>query len=231
MYNQPQLPSLNPLSIKNITVPADQKRRKRLKVLSACNECRRKKTKCNGEKPCTGCLKANVECKYSNNNPKLANNAAQHRTLSRPITPRKTTYLPPVAVSIPSSPQPKQMISEQQHVTQQSSIDDVNKSLWTTVQSIEGRLSSIENILQLLLQQQHSTEEGRYTNQLPSVNEHHRASVENGQKKRTLNNYSSDSSSVCSSIASPKITAIPSLLNDEKSTYYKPTIVQNNYYI
>jgi hypothetical protein len=38
--------------------------RKRLKVVSACSECRRKKTKCNGEKPCRNCAKANVACEY-----------------------------------------------------------------------------------------------------------------------------------------------------------------------
>ncbi|KAG2232569.1 hypothetical protein INT48_009778 [Thamnidium elegans] len=42
-------------------VDGDKTRRKRLKVVSACGECRRKKTKCNGEKPCAGCLKAHVE--------------------------------------------------------------------------------------------------------------------------------------------------------------------------
>ncbi|KAI9259473.1 hypothetical protein BDA99DRAFT_513352 [Phascolomyces articulosus] len=39
----------------------DKTRRKRLKVVSACGECRRKKTKCNGEHPCAGCIKAHVE--------------------------------------------------------------------------------------------------------------------------------------------------------------------------
>lgn len=48
----------------NKLVDGDKTRRKRLKVVSACGECRRKKTKCNGEKPCAGCLKAHVECKY-----------------------------------------------------------------------------------------------------------------------------------------------------------------------
>ncbi|KAI8974633.1 hypothetical protein BDB01DRAFT_805840 [Pilobolus umbonatus] len=46
-------------------IDGDKTRRKRLKVVSACCECRRKKTKCNGETPCTGCIKAHVECKYN----------------------------------------------------------------------------------------------------------------------------------------------------------------------
>lgn len=40
-------------------------RRKRLKVVSACGECRRKKTKCDGERPCSGCTKARVDCQYT----------------------------------------------------------------------------------------------------------------------------------------------------------------------
>ncbi|KAJ2957521.1 hypothetical protein NQZ79_g6758 [Umbelopsis isabellina] len=45
-------------------IPEDTPTRKRLKVVSACSECRRKKTKCNGEKPCHNCAKANVACEY-----------------------------------------------------------------------------------------------------------------------------------------------------------------------
>ncbi|KAI7868179.1 hypothetical protein BDF14DRAFT_1742686 [Spinellus fusiger] len=41
------------------------RRNKRLKVASACGECRRKKIKCNGEKPCSSCSKTNIECDYS----------------------------------------------------------------------------------------------------------------------------------------------------------------------
>lgn len=39
-------------------------RRKRAKIVSACSECRRKKTKCNGETPCKNCAKSNVRCEY-----------------------------------------------------------------------------------------------------------------------------------------------------------------------
>ncbi|KAI8384167.1 hypothetical protein BD560DRAFT_385190 [Blakeslea trispora] len=39
-------------------------RKKRVKILSACGECRRKKTKCNGEQPCRSCQKSNAECIY-----------------------------------------------------------------------------------------------------------------------------------------------------------------------
>ncbi|ORZ04375.1 hypothetical protein BCR42DRAFT_362392, partial [Absidia repens] len=39
-------------------------RSKRAKIITACGECRRKKTKCNGEQPCRNCLKSSVPCVY-----------------------------------------------------------------------------------------------------------------------------------------------------------------------
>lgn len=39
-------------------------RKKRAKIVSACSECRRKKTKCNGEQPCRNCQKSVAECSY-----------------------------------------------------------------------------------------------------------------------------------------------------------------------
>ncbi|KAI7900701.1 uncharacterized protein BX663DRAFT_411205, partial [Cokeromyces recurvatus] len=39
-------------------------RKKRAKIMSACGECRRKKTKCNGEQPCRNCQKSNATCIY-----------------------------------------------------------------------------------------------------------------------------------------------------------------------
>ncbi|KAL0092993.1 hypothetical protein J3Q64DRAFT_1695474 [Phycomyces blakesleeanus] len=50
-------------TIRHVTV--DKMRRKRLKVVSACQECRRKKTKCNGELPCMSCVKGSIECAYT----------------------------------------------------------------------------------------------------------------------------------------------------------------------
>ncbi|CAO3607705.1 unnamed protein product [Mucor hiemalis] len=43
---------------------AVEPRRKRAKIVSACGECRRKKTKCNGEHPCRNCEKSGVPCVY-----------------------------------------------------------------------------------------------------------------------------------------------------------------------
>ena len=38
--------------------------RRRSIVTKACVECRRRKTKCVGTQPCTGCLACNVECVF-----------------------------------------------------------------------------------------------------------------------------------------------------------------------
>ncbi|KAI8359970.1 hypothetical protein BD560DRAFT_405065 [Blakeslea trispora] len=43
-------------------------RRKRAKIVSACGECRRKKTKCNGEQPCRNCEKSGAPCIYPSAN-------------------------------------------------------------------------------------------------------------------------------------------------------------------
>ncbi|KAI8332240.1 hypothetical protein BC941DRAFT_437025 [Chlamydoabsidia padenii] len=39
-------------------------RQKRAKIVSACSECRRKKTRCNGEQPCRNCQKSSSPCVY-----------------------------------------------------------------------------------------------------------------------------------------------------------------------
>lgn len=55
-------------SIVTCRMPFDEQtpepRRKRVKIVSACGECRRKKTKCNGEIPCRSCEKSRVPCIY-----------------------------------------------------------------------------------------------------------------------------------------------------------------------
>ncbi|KAI8376543.1 uncharacterized protein BYT42DRAFT_574981 [Radiomyces spectabilis] len=60
-------------------MPADElnnePRRKRAKIVSACSECRRKKTKCHGEQPCRNCQKAAVPCIYPSANSDEKRNA------------------------------------------------------------------------------------------------------------------------------------------------------------
>ncbi|CEP19725.1 hypothetical protein [Parasitella parasitica] len=142
MYNSTEL-----AEPKAAQLPVDKTRRKRLKVVSACSECRRKKTKCNGEKPCAGCIKTNMDCKYSNS-PK-----------SRPSSNRR----PLVASSSPKPVPP--LPSQSQHALQESryyhpqsqqpsQLHTQSNDKSNTIQAIENRLNVIEDILQILLKQQ-----------------------------------------------------------------------------
>ncbi|KAI8137187.1 hypothetical protein BJV82DRAFT_583919 [Fennellomyces sp. T-0311] len=119
------------------TVPIDKTRRKRLKVVSACGECRRKKTKCNGENPCTGCIKAKVECKY----------VTSHKTRTFVRSPAMMMSTDKTQQHHASPQQPQQAHHQQQQQQQQP----------VSVEAIEERLGVIENILRALLKAQPST--------------------------------------------------------------------------
>ncbi|KAL1928135.1 hypothetical protein VTP01DRAFT_3051 [Rhizomucor pusillus] len=89
------------------------RKRKRLKVPNACHECRRKKTKCNGEKPCTRCIKLNIDCRYV--------------------------------------PSPKQKFGSQTSQKKTADKTGNNSASCITVESIEERLTVIEDILRALV--------------------------------------------------------------------------------
>jgi hypothetical protein len=63
---------------------AQAPRKKRVKIPSACSECRRKKTKCNGEQPCRNCQKVSsssssavINCVYPSATSSSATTAAE----------------------------------------------------------------------------------------------------------------------------------------------------------
>lgn len=138
-------------------VPTDKHRRKRLKVVSACLECRRKKTKCNGETPCAGCIKAKVDCKYVS-----TLQQQQHVTRSRSA-----------AAPVARHHQQQQHSSHRQHHTTAtttsmaaaaaSTSSGSNSNTTTThanratVNAIEQRLTVIEDILRALLKDRAAT--------------------------------------------------------------------------
>ncbi|CAO3590966.1 unnamed protein product [Absidia cylindrospora] len=82
-------------------VTADPPRRKRLKVVRACSECRRKKTKCNGEYPCGPCLKTNSTCQYTNTTTKLV-----QRKQTQPPTDSVSQVTPTATTSLTDKQQP-----------------------------------------------------------------------------------------------------------------------------
>lgn len=125
-----------------VQLPTDKTRRKRLKVVSACSECRRKKTKCNGEKPCAGCIKTNMDCKYSNSPKSKVNNP----TNNRPITSTNTSSFQRTTTSI-----------VEPNTTNTSTSNNTNNTS-ATIHAIESRLTVIEDILKVLLLSTNNTE-------------------------------------------------------------------------
>ncbi|KAK4520394.1 uncharacterized protein ATC70_008528 [Mucor velutinosus] len=157
-------------------VDGDKTRRKRLKVVSACGECRRKKTKCNGEKPCAGCLKAHVECKYVTSQKTsasaitaanaTASAANATTTLSAPVSntstktantakSQKMIHPPTIETSHEHT-----MLNNASLLTSAASTAPSSSTSTSTlhshptassIESIEERLGTIENILRALL--------------------------------------------------------------------------------
>ena len=155
---------MNNNSKNNGMVDGEKTRRKRLKVVSACGECRRKKTKCNGEKPCAGCLKARVECKYVYQKPNGLGvfTAAATVTVAKPIKkPTSSTTMTEMMNdgnnknNMKSSPQPMPPPSSSSSLSISTSTHSpplsTTSSSTISIEAIEERLGAIENILRTLL--------------------------------------------------------------------------------
>lgn len=119
---------MDPASSKSMD--GDKTRRKRLKVVSACGECRRKKTKCNGEKPCAGCLKAHAECKYVNS------------TKSNLIHASSSSNAVALTLDANNSNSASKVMVKPSVIPAASA---------SSIESIEERLGAIENLLRTLL--------------------------------------------------------------------------------
>ncbi|KAI8982352.1 hypothetical protein BDF20DRAFT_834981 [Mycotypha africana] len=154
-------------------------KRKRLKVVSACGGCRRKKTKCNGERPCATCIKADIECIYVNNYKiNQANNSASQRSrnneagVAQPSPPLVTStvlsaYSNTSAYNASIAQQTR--IADDHHhasiltikpTTANSILDSYRYSSANSnnnyIQSIEERLCAIENILRAMISSSNS---------------------------------------------------------------------------
>ncbi|KAI7895939.1 uncharacterized protein EV154DRAFT_494277 [Mucor mucedo] len=162
-----------------VQLPTDKTRRKRLKVVSACSECRRKKTKCNGEKPCAGCIKTSMDCKYSNSPKTKVNNT----TNNRPITstnPTNNTTNPTTTTNISNNNN-----NFQRNIHVESS-NSTNSNASATIHAIENRLSVIEDILKILLLSTNQTE-GRNSAFLP---QHQQQQQQQQQQQRNMQVHS-----------------------------------------
>ncbi|ORX45252.1 hypothetical protein DM01DRAFT_1411013 [Hesseltinella vesiculosa] len=77
-------------------------RRKRLKVATACTECRRRKTKCDGAQPCANCIKSKSNCCYVSPSTSKPTTSPHHTPYPRRATlPLAPTYSSPSPASTP----------------------------------------------------------------------------------------------------------------------------------
>ena len=70
-----------------------ERKKQRIRVQRACNICKRRKVKCDGNKPCLNCIKKEIDCEYNNssnttkkepNDPPADIDAAESSTMSPP---------------------------------------------------------------------------------------------------------------------------------------------------
>ncbi|KAF7729877.1 hypothetical protein EC973_003611 [Apophysomyces ossiformis] len=187
-------------STKDNSRPAavDPTRRKRLKVVSACGECRRKKTKCDGSHPCAGCTKARVVCEYSHSH-KARHNLDPHQYHRTSATPSTTTIgaienrlnvIEDVLFALLRSDGPRQ----------QHSADLYHPRPLHAIHVQNGPLARESKRQQPILPPLH----------------HHRAQPPLSVSSSSSSSSSSlSSSSSSSSSTSPKLSAIRTLLNDD----------------
>ncbi|KAI9303185.1 hypothetical protein BJ944DRAFT_183791 [Cunninghamella echinulata] len=124
--------------MKNNNQTEPQKRR-RLKVVRACRECRRKKTKCDGEKRCSACIKSHTDCQYI-----TSKQVSSDHTLE---TIGTTTIL--------TSTRHNHQYHQHQQKEQKESSRKQPVSIAVTVHSIEKRLTTIEDQLRYIFQKQY----------------------------------------------------------------------------
>ncbi|RAK91801.1 C6 transcription factor [Aspergillus costaricaensis CBS 115574] len=65
---------------------ARPRKRRRKYIAKACNECKRRKIKCNGQSPCQRCGRQRIDCVYEAPPPRPESSAENHETLDRLLT-------------------------------------------------------------------------------------------------------------------------------------------------
>ncbi|KAI8335705.1 hypothetical protein BC941DRAFT_514563 [Chlamydoabsidia padenii] len=119
---------------KSINEPS---RRKRLKVVRACSECRRKKTKCDNEQPCAPCVKSYSNCQYT-----MATIAPQQRhPTSKPCRTDESTT---------TTSNPTAGSNTRTRLRSPS-----RRPMTQTIRAIEQRLQEIEKTLKFLIQRRY----------------------------------------------------------------------------
>ncbi|CAO3617325.1 unnamed protein product [Cunninghamella blakesleeana] len=144
-------------------------KRRRLKVVRACRECRRKKTKCDGEKTCSACVKSQTECQYISSKQVSSDHTLETigTTTVLTSTRQKKHYqkkhqqkYPSLSSSIssqhqenPSLPTSKSSLAPPSVTSfKQSNSSSKKQSMMVSIHSIEKRLSAIEDQLKYIFQ-------------------------------------------------------------------------------
>ncbi|KAI8083101.1 uncharacterized protein BX664DRAFT_339819 [Halteromyces radiatus] len=119
----------------------DTPRRKRLKVVRACTECRRKKTKCDGEPICAPCLKSHSSCQYTTAKLIQTNNKKTETTIGLVTT----------SIKAPDENNNTIFTKNNNNNNNGKSRSPSIKKPSITIFTIEQRLSEIEKTLRLLI--------------------------------------------------------------------------------
>ena len=81
-HHQPLVRSKSIGNNNTLTLPNYKPPSRRLSSGSACEACRRRKTKCDGGQPCAYCASNSIECVHRNTRRKAANNASSSLMIS-----------------------------------------------------------------------------------------------------------------------------------------------------
>lgn len=144
--------SIIPFLINFMFNQEQEPKRKRAKVVSACNECRRKKTKCDGEQPCRGCYKSNANnCVYksvhlnlnNNNNDDIDNFANEKRNSNVTIS---NTTLESIEMRLKVIEDLLKIVLEQQQQEQQQLASSASSTCSSPFREDTHRLPSIQSL-------------------------------------------------------------------------------------
>ncbi|KAI8370714.1 uncharacterized protein BYT42DRAFT_100036 [Radiomyces spectabilis] len=137
--------------------PERATKRKRYKVTRACDVCRRKKTKCDGEQPCIGCVKAHIECHYTSSEfchhgETITRGPSANSTASTSSLSSTASLLPAIA---PKSVHSPVMANNATPSSSESPPALSPTRSCSSMEAIEERLCLIEEVLRSFLKTDH----------------------------------------------------------------------------
>jgi hypothetical protein len=152
-------------------LPNEEPKKKRAKIMSACGECRRKKTKCDGEQPCYNCNKSKSKCVYSSHN--LNNSFSNDK---RTVNNASKATLEAIEMRLKVIEDMLRTILEQSHHSSASSTSSYNNTATMTLNNFlnnndndNNRLPSIQNLSATIPNIHHHTNAASPTSPSPII--------------------------------------------------------------